>query len=268
MQHSGKSPDTCYLIPATNMNQSLINYTLQIADNNLILGQRLSEWCGHAPELEIDIALTNIALDLIGQSRNLYQYAAELEGKGRSEDDIAYLRDSSRYRNVLLVEQPNEDFAYTIARQFFFDVYNHLFYQELTKSKDERLAEIAEKSLKEINYHIRFSSEWMIRLGDGTKLSHEKIQTAVDDLWDFIGEMTLLNDTDREMLSNGIGVDLNKIRPLYFQKVKEILAEATLNIPVEEPFQKGGKNGIHSEFLGHLLAEMQWMQRAYPGAEW
>ena len=198
----------------------------------------------------------------------MYQYAAELEGKGRSEDDIAYLRDSSRYRNVLLVEQPNEDFAYTIARQFFFDVYNHLFYQELTKSKDERLAEIAEKSLKEINYHIRFSSEWMIRLGDGTELSHEKIQTAVDDLWDFIGEMTLLNDTDREMLSNGIGVDLNKIRPLYFQKVKEILAEATLNIPVEEPFQKGGKNGIHSEFLGHLLAEMQWMQRAYPGAEW
>lgn len=250
------------------MNQSLINYTLQIADNNLILGQRLSEWCGHAPELEIDIALTNIALDLIGQSRNLYQYAAELEEKGRSEDDIAYLRDGSRYRNVLLVEQPNEDFAYTIARQFFFDVFNHLFYQELTKSKDERLAVIAEKSLKEINYHIRFSSEWMIRLGDGTELSHQKIQTAVDDLWDFIGEMTLLNDTDREMLSNGIGVDLNKIRPLYFQKVKEILAEATLNIPVEEPFQKGGKNGIHSEFLGHLLAEMQWMQRAYPGAEW
>lgn len=262
MQHLKK-----ILIPV-EMNQSLINYILQLADNNLILGQRLSEWCGHAPELEIDIALTNIALDLIGQSRNFYQYAAELEGKGRSEDDIAYLRDSSAYRNVLLVEQPNEDFAYTIARQFFFDVYNHLFYQELTHSKDERLAEIAEKSLKEINYHIRFSSEWMIRLGDGTELSHQKIQTAVDDLWDFIGEMTLLNETDREMLGNGIGVDLNKIRPLYFQKVKEILSEATLSIPAEEPFQKGGKDGIHSEFLGHLLAELQWMQRAYPGAEW
>ena len=250
------------------MKQSLINYIFQLADNNLILGQRLSEWCGHAPELEIDIALTNIALDLIGQSRNLYSYAAELEGKGRTEDDMAYLRDCEAYRNVLLVEQPNEDFAYTIARQFFFDVYNHLFYKELVNSKDEQLAAIAEKSLKEINYHIRFSSEWVIRLGDGTEVSHAKMQTAVDDLWDYIGEMTTMNETDRLMLAEGVGVDLNKIRTDYFHKVKEIMAEATLNIPEEEPFQKGGKDGLHSEHLGHLLTELQWMQRAYPSAQW
>ncbi len=250
------------------MKQSLINYIFQLADNKLILGQRLSEWCGHAPELEIDIALTNIALDLIGQSRNLYSYAAELEGKGRTEDDMAYLRDCEAYRNVLLAEQPNEDFAYTIARQFFFDVYNHLFHKELVNSKDEQLAAIAEKSLKEINYHIRFSSEWVIRLGDGTEVSHAKMQTAVDDLWDYIGEMTTMNETDRLMLAEGVGVDLNKIRTAYFHKVKEILAEATLNIPEEEPFQKGGKDGLHSEHLGHLLTELQWMQRAYPGAQW
>lgn len=239
-----------------------------MADNNLILGQKLSEWCGHAPELEIDIALTNIALDLIGQSRNLYQYAAELEGKGRTEDDLAYLRDCEDYCNVLLVEQPNEDFAYTIARQFFFDVYNYLLYKELVNSKDEQIAAIAEKSLKEINYHIRFSSEWLIRLGDGTELSHEKMQTAVNDLWDYIGEMTTTDALDNEMMEAGIGADLNKIKPLYFQKVKEIIAEATLTIPTNEPFQKGGKTGKHSEHLGHILTELQWMQRTYPGAAW
>lgn len=250
------------------MKESLIKYVLRLADNNLILGQRLSEWCGHAPELEIDIALTNIALDLIGQSRNLYQYAAELEGKGRTEDDLAYLRDCEAYCNVLLVEQPNEDFAYTIARQFFFDVFNYLIYRELVNSKDEQIAAIAEKSLKEINYHIRFSSEWLIRLGDGTELSHEKMQTAVDDLWDYIGEMTMADALDNEMLAAGIGADLNKIKPLYFQKVKEIISEATLSIPTDEPFQKGGKTGKHSEHLGHVLTELQWMQRTYPGAEW
>jgi ring-1,2-phenylacetyl-CoA epoxidase subunit PaaC len=251
-----------------NNKEALMDYVLRLADNNLILGQRLSEWCGHAPELETDIALTNIALDLIGQSRSLYQYAAELEGKGRTEDDMAYFRDCKDYKNVLLVEQPNEDFAYTIARQFFFDVYNYLFYKELTKSKDETLTAVAEKSLKEITYHLRFSSEWMIRLGDGTELSHKKIQTAVDDLWDYIGEMTFSDEIDEMLLAEGIAVDLNRIRQPYFDKVKEILNEATLACPNEEPFQKGGKQGRHSEFMGHILAEMQWMQRAYPGAEW
>lgn len=248
--------------------EALLDYVLRLADNNLILGQRLSEWCGHAPELEIDIALSNIALDLIGQSRNLYTYAAELEGQGRSEDDLAYLRDSESFRNVLLVEQPNDDFAYCVVRQFFFDVYNYLFYTELKNSKDYRLAEIAEKSLKEIKYHIRFSSEWMIRLGDGTSISNAKMQEAVDELWDYVGELTLTNVVDKIMLAEGIGVDLDKIRPMYYQKLAEILEEATLAQPKYEPFQKGGKEGIHSEYLGHILAELQWMQRAYPNAEW
>jgi ring-1,2-phenylacetyl-CoA epoxidase subunit PaaC len=251
-----------------NTKDALLDYVLRLADNNLILGQRLSEWCGHAPELELDIALSNIALDLIGQSRNLYQYAAELEGKGRTEDGLAYLRDCEAYRNVLLVEQPNEDFAYTVVRQFFFDVYNYLFYSELAKSKDEQLAAIAEKSLKEIHYHLRFSSEWTIRLGDGTEVSHKKMQTAVNDLWDFIGELTLPNEVDELLLKDGIAVDLNTIKSAYFQKVKEILSEATLAIPTHEPFQIGGKEGKHSEYLGHILSELQWMQRAYPGAEW
>lgn len=247
---------------------ALLDYVLRLADNNLILGQRLAEWCGHAPELEIDIALSNIALDLVGQSRNLYAYATELEGKGHSEDDLAFLRDSEAFRNILLVEQPNEDFAYTIARQFYFDVYNYLFYKELKNSRDNRLTEIAEKSMKEISYHIRFSSEWVIRLGDGTAVSHEKMQEAIETLWDYAGESIEMNEVDKILLAEGIGVDLDKIRPLYFQKVTDILAEATLAKPAYEPFQKGGKEGIHSEYLGHILAEMQWMQRAYPGVEW
>ncbi len=248
--------------------EALLDYVLRLADNNLILGQRLSEWCGHAPELEVDIALTNIALDLIGQSRNLYTYAAELEGKGRTEDDIAFLRDSGAYRNVLLVEQPNDDFAYCIVRQFFSDVYNYLFYRELQNSKDQRLAEIADKSLKEISYHIRFSSEWMIRLGDGTELSNSKMQEAIDELWDYVGEMTEANETDKILTEVGIAVDLDKIRPFYYQKVADILEEATLKQPPYAPFQKGGKDGLHTEYMGHILAEMQWMQRVYPGAEW
>jgi len=248
--------------------EALLDYVLRLADNNMILGQRLCEWVGHAPELELDIALQNIALDLIGQSRNLYAYATDIEGKGRTEDDFAFLRDCDTFRNVLLVEQPNDDFAYAIVRQFFYDVYNYLFYRELQSSKDARLVEIADKSLKEITYHIRFSSEWMIRLGDGTAQSNAKMQDAIDELWDYVGELTLVNEVDKQMLKEGLGVDLDKIRPLYYQKVTDILAEATLQQPKYESFQKGGKDGIHSEYLGPLLAEMQWMQRAYPGAEW
>lgn len=248
--------------------EALLDYILRLGDNNLILGQRLAEWCGHAPELELDIALTNIALDLMGQTRNLFQYAAEIEGKARTEDDIAYLRNNREFRNVLLVEQPHEDFAYTIVRQFFFDVYNYLFYRELQNSKDERLAEIAIKSIKEISYHIRFSSEWMIRLGDGTAESKEKMQEAVNGLWDYVGEMTTMNEVDEIMLAEGVGVDLNKVKPLYYAKVHEIMAKATLEVPDYEPYQKGGKEGYHSEHMGHLLAELQFIQRAYPGMEW
>lgn len=248
--------------------KALLDYILRLGDNNLILGQRLAEWCGHAPELEIDIALTNIALDLMGQTRNLFQYAAELQGEGKTEDDLAYHRDDREFRNVLLVEQPHDDFAYTIVRQFFFDVYNYLFYRELENSKDERLAEIATKSIKEINYHIRFSSEWVIRLGDGTEESKARMQEAVNHLWDYAGEMTKMNAVDEIMLAEGIGVDLNKIKPLYFSKVHEILTEATLDVPDYEPFQEGGKEGLHSEHLGHMLAELQFVQRAYLGMEW
>ncbi len=248
--------------------EALLDYVLRLADNNLILGQRLSEWCSKAAELELDIALTNIALDLMGQARNLFQYAAELEGAGKTEDDYAYLRDVTAFRNLLLVELPNEDFAYTIARQFFFDVYNYLFYRALQDSKDQRLAEIATKSLKEITYHIRFSSEWVIRLGDGTDLSHQKMQTAVNDTWDYIAELFEMDEVDELLLKEEIAVDLHSLKASYHNKVAEIFAEATLDIPTEEPYQKGGKKGLHTEHLGHILAELQWMQRAYPNAEW
>lgn len=245
-----------------------LNYILQIGDNALILGQRLGEWCGHGPVLEQDIAITNIALDLMGQARSLMQYAAELEGKGRDEDQMAFLRDAWGFRNVLLLEQPNNDWAYTITRQFFFDTFNYYFHKELTKSKDEHLAAIAEKSLKEITYHLRYSSEWMIRLGDGTELSHAKMQNAVDDLWMFTGELTEMNEVDKIMIAEGIGVDLNIIKPLYDQKIKEILEEATLQKPADTWMQSGGKVGRHTEHLGYILADMQFMQRAYPNMKW
>lgn len=243
-------------------------YLLRFGDNALILGQRLSEWCGHGPILEQDIAVTNIALDLMGQARSWLKYAGEVEGKGRSEDDLAFLRDEREFFNVLLVEQPNEDFACTIVRQFLFDVY-HFYVQEfLVHSKDEMVAAIAAKSLKEVTYHLRYSSEWMIRLGDGTEESHQKMQNALNELWVYSGELLEPDELDEEMRQLGVGPDLNQIKVLYHQKVNEILKEATLELPAVEWFQKGGKQGLHSEYLGHLLAEMQFLQRAYPGQEW
>jgi len=241
---------------------------LRIADNNLILGHRLSEWCGHGPVLEQDIALTNIALDLVGQARNYYQLAAELKGDGATEDDFAYLRDVYEFQNVLLTEQPNGHFGETITRQFFFDVFNFYFTRALTQSSNERLAAIAEKSLKEITYHMKFSSEWMIRLGDGTAESHEKMQQAVNDLWMYSGELFNSDALDTEMGGNGIGVDLNSIKSNFDQKVAAILNEATLSLPENAWMQKGGKQGQHSEHLGYILAELQFLQRAYPGAKW
>ncbi len=243
-------------------------YILRIADNAMILGQRLSEWCGHGPILEQDIALTNFSLDYIGQSRNLYTYAGQLEGQGKTEDDLAFQRNEHEFYNVLLVEQPNGHWGTTITRQFLFDVFNYLFHRELCKSSDEQLAAIAAKSLKEISYHLKFSSEWMIRLGDGTEESHQKMQEALDDLWMYTGELFEMDDIDREMLKMDIGVDLDKIKPLYHQKVSQILNEATLIQPEIPWMQSGGKQGRHTENLGHLLAEMQYIQRAYPGLEW
>jgi ring-1,2-phenylacetyl-CoA epoxidase subunit PaaC len=249
-------------------NEALFKYVTRIGDNSLILGQRLSEWCGHGPILEEDIALTNTALDLIGQATSLLKYAGELEGKGRNEDQLAFLRYEHEYLNCLLVELPNTDYAYTLARQFLFDHFNYLMYQELLDSQDKQLAAIAEKSLKEVTYHRRRSSEWMIRLGDGTQESHERIQFALDDIWEYSGEFFEADEVDQMMLDAGIGVNLAKIKAEWHKNVAEVLEAATLTKPQDDFMQLGGKNGIHTEYMGFILAEMQYMQRAYPNCEW
>ena len=248
--------------------ENLYKYILGIADNSLILGQRLGELCGHGPNLETDIACTNISLDLLGQVRSYYQYAAKIKGDGRTEDDIAMLRKEREYVNVLLVEQPNTDFAYVMARQFLFDVYHLLFLQELQKSKDLTLSAIANKSVKEVSYHQRFSSDWIKRLGDGTDESHQKMQAAIVDLWIYTDELFHQTEADKAMVSEGIGVDVTKLKNLYYKKVNEILGEATLEIPESKYFQKGGKLGIHTEHIGYILTELQYMQRTYPNMEW
>jgi ring-1,2-phenylacetyl-CoA epoxidase subunit PaaC len=243
-------------------------YLLHLADNSLILGHRMSEWCGHGPALEIDMAMTNISLDLIGQARNMYQYAARVEGLGKTEDDLAYLRDVPEFRNVLLVEQPNGDFASTIARHFLFDAYHYFFLQKLCASNDEQLAAMAEKSLKEVAYHLRWTSEWVIRLGDGTAESKEKIQAAFHDLWSFRGELLIPASYEIEAAKQGYGVDLLSIKNEVDQKIFEVLDAATLTRPTDGWMQSGGKVGRHSEHLGFILAEMQFLQRAYPNATW
>jgi len=234
----------------------------------MILGQNLSKWCGHGPVLEQDIAITNISLDFIGQARNLYQYAAELEGKGRTEDDFAFLRDPLNYKNALLVEQPNGNWGQTIMRQFLYDSFNFYLYNELKNSTDKQISAIAEKSLKEIKYHLRYSSEWVVRLGDGTEESHQKMQTALDDLWMYSGELCTPDVLDVQMYEAGIGADLDKIRPLWQEKINTTLIRATLQKPDSSWMQSGGKQGKHSEHLGFILAEMQFMQRTYPNMEW
>lgn len=248
--------------------KELYNYILQIADNSLILGQRLGELCGHGPSLETDIACTNMSLDLFGQVRSYYQYAAQLKGGDTTEDDIAFLRKEREYINVLLVEQPNTDFGYTIVRQFLFDTFHSLFLNELQHSKDETLAAIAKKSIKEVSYHWRFSSDWVKRLGDGTAESHKRVQEAVDVLWTYTNELFLETEADKTMVQEGIGVDLSKLKDTYYKKVTEVLEEATLTVPESKYFQKGGKQGIHTEHLGYLLSDLQYMQRAYPGMNW
>ncbi|THU36870.1 phenylacetate-CoA oxygenase subunit PaaI [Niastella caeni] len=261
-------------------NEITYNYTLHLADNALILAQRNSEWCGHGPVLEQDIAITNISLDLIGQARSLYQYAAELingsgspasEGKqAASEDTLAYLRDSREYKNCLLAEQPNGDWAQTILRQFFFSTYQFLLYQRLQQSPDATLAAIAEKSLKEVTYHVRWSSEWVIRLGDGTEESHDRLLNALDELWMFTGELFMPAGYELEAAKAGIGVDVSTLKTEWEQRVNEIFAEATIPTSGREGgwMQSGGKEGVHTEQLGFILAELQSMQRAYPGSEW
>ena len=250
-------------------NSALFEYCLWLGDNSLILGHRLSEWCGHGPILEEDIAMTNIALDLVGQSRTLLSYAGEIEGKGRSEDDLAYLRDGKDFRNSMLVEQPNGDFGKTMVRQFLFDVFNYHLYVELTKSKDEKLAAIAEKSLKEITYHLRHSSEWIKRLGDGTDESHEKTQNAIDELWMFTDDLFEGNGSDKELIETGIAPSLDLIKPKWMDKVKAVFEESTLKLPAKDiDMMKGSRGGTHTDHLDELLTEMQVLPRTHSGAKW
>jgi ring-1,2-phenylacetyl-CoA epoxidase subunit PaaC len=246
----------------------LVQYALRLADNALVLGHRLSEWCGHAPMLEEDIALANIALDLIGQARSLYAYAAEAEGEGRDEDELAYLRDAAGYRNVLLVEQPNGDFALTIARQFLYAAYMAPFWRSLAGARDAMLAAIAAKAEKEAAYHLRHSAEWLIRLGDGTAESHDRAQAALDELWMYTGEMFETDEVERGLTERGIAVDPQALRPEWDETVDRVLADATLERPPEQWMQTGGRSGRHSEHLGFILADLQFLQRAYPGAKW
>jgi ring-1,2-phenylacetyl-CoA epoxidase subunit PaaC len=246
----------------------LVLYALRRADDALILGHRLSEWCGHAPMLEEDMALANMGLDLLGQARELYTYAAKIEGKGNDEDRFAYLRDVRQYRNLLLLEQPNGDFARTIARQFFYSVFADLYWRAMMKSNDPTLAAIAAKSEKESAYHVRHSSEWMVRLGDGTDESHSRAQTAVDDLWAFTGEMFAVDASERGLIETGVAIDPATLRPQWQVTIAKVLDEATLIQPDSGWMQQGGREGRHSEHLGHLLSELQSMQRSFPGATW
>ena len=250
------------------MEKSLFEYIIRLADNELIIGHRLSEWCGHGPELEEDIALINIALDHIGQCRSLYQLAGEVEGKGRAEDDLAYLRNERDFKNILLTEQPNGHYGDTIVRSFYYDSFMLLFYSELVNSNNKQLSAIAEKSIKEVKYHYRHSSEWVIRLGDGTDESREKIQESVNNLWSYTGEMFEMDEIDHEMLNTGIGIDKNLIKKKWEDQVKLVLDEATLQCPEGEFHHTGGRKGIHTEHLGFLLAEMQYLKRQQPEAIW
>lgn len=247
---------------------ALFNYLLRLADNAAILGHKLSEWCGHGPELEEDIAIINTALDLLGQARSFYKYAGEVEGKGRTEDNLAFLRIEREYKNALITELPNGHYGNTIARQYLFDQFNYLLFTELEKSSDETVAAIAAKAIKEIRYHLRRSIEWTLRLGDGTEESHTKIQEAFDDIWAYTGDLFVQDESDAAIIAAGIGPDLKVIKPIWREKVKAVLAEATLTIPEDGWMHSGSKQGRHTEHMGHILSELQYMQRTYPGCEW
>lgn len=271
-----------------NQSTSQLQYLLQLADNALIIGHRLSEWCGHGPILEQDIAITNTALDHLGQARSYFQYAADVYNaltaeqrqqvfaspllqqldKPATEDDLAYLRDSWDFRNALLTEQPNNDWAYTIARSFLYDAFQYFLYQQLQQAADERLAAIAEKSLKEVKYHLRWSSEWVVRLGDGTEESHSRMQEAIDERWRFTGELMTPSEADKAMQAAGLAIDMEAIKIQWTERVRQVLEEATLSMPTETWMHLGGKEGQHTEHLGYILADLQFMQRAYPHMEW
>ena len=252
--------------------QQHIDYILHLADTTLILAQRNSECCAHGPILEQDIAITNISLDLLGQSRNFYQHAANLINQSSdqtaTEDSLAYLRTEREFKNLLLTELPNGDWAQILLRQFFFSVYQFSLYEQLQKSKDDQLAAIAAKALKEITYHIKWSSEWVIRLGDGTDESHARMKKAIELLWEYTGELFIPAGYEIELAKNGIAVDTGLLKQSWLQKISVVFEEATLQLPADRFMQTGGKQGVHTEHLGYILAEMQSLQRTYPGAEW
>lgn len=251
------------------MSEAKIEYLLRLGDSALILGQRVSEWIGHAPIMEEDVALANVALDLIGQARLWFGYAGELEGRGRDEDALAFLREAHEYRNVLLVEQPNGNFADTLVRQFLFDAWHHALLEGLTQSHDPRIAEIAVKALKEVTYHLERSSDWVVRLGDGTEESHRKAQAALDELWTYTGEMFAVDAIDAELVAQGVAVDPASLREAWLHTVQAVCEAATLTAPPADAWmQSGGKQGRHTEHLGYILAEMQSLPRAHPGARW
>jgi len=252
--------------------RQLFEYLLRLGDNALVLAQRLGEWVGHGPALEEDIALTNVGLDLLGQARLWLSYAGEVEGRfagaGRGEDALAFLRESGAFRNLLLVERPNGNYADTMARQFLFDQWHLLLLSTLEQSRDARVAEIAAKARKEVTYHAERSADWVIRLGDGTDQSHAKMQAAIADLWSYTGEMFQADETELALAADGIGCDARTLEPGWRESVAAVLAEATLTLPSGSWMQRGGKQGVHSEELGRMLATMQHLQRAYPGAQW
>ena len=249
-------------------NDTLFPYLLRLADDHLILSQRLGEWCGAGPTLEEDLALANIALDLIGQARSLYAYAGEVEGKGRDEDQLAFLRYEMDYFNALIAEQPNGDFAHTIVRQFFIAAFMVPFWREMEKSSDETLAAVAAKASKEVAYHLRHTAEWVIRLGDGTEESHERMVEALDDLAMYTGELFENDALTKAATEAGFGVDPSTLQDEWTHTVGTVLSEATLEMPQVPHMQNGGRAGRHSEHLGHILSELQHMQRAYPGMSW
>ncbi|MFT6337352.1 MAG: ring-1,2-phenylacetyl-CoA epoxidase subunit PaaC [Halioglobus sp.] len=248
--------------------ESILKYVLQLADNALILGQRLAEICGHGPILEQDIAITNISLDLIGEARVLYQYAAEIEGNGKTEDDYPYKRDIRSWQNILLVEQPNGHFGHTIMRQFMFDCYHYYHLKAMINSNDERLAQIAAKTIKEATYHLKYSSEWVIRLGDGTEESNSKMQDALNDRIRFFGEAFIPSKIENDKSLIGIAVDCTEIKDLAWAKFSEVCQTANLDIPEVKFPQKGGKDGLHSEYFGFILSELQFLQKSYPDSNW
>ncbi len=247
---------------------SLFAYLVRHADDNLILSHRLSEWVSRGPELEEDIALANIALDHLGQARALFAHAAEVEGRGRHEDDLAMLRTEREYTNLLITELPNGDFAQTMVRQSLFDAYQLSLWEALSSSGDQTLAGIAAKALKEARYHFRHSSMWVIRLGDGTDESHRRTQTALDKVWRYVPEMFEGDDLDRQMAAEGLGADPSAFEPAWNERVTTVIESSTLEMPADVKGRTGGRTGFHTEHLGHILGELQWMQRTYPGARW